>query len=692
MEKKPFINAQWIFVDKPGEVPHDQYYDYKEVFTAQSAKTQMYISVHSQYALWINGQFVDCGQFPDYESRQVYDTLDVTAYVKPGENTLALTQYVAGRAFSTGRPAIPGVIFEVFQEGVSCCFSSEKTLSGPNLRYASLKEEISGQCGYNCAYDATGPETEFSQSVLTDKPYCLVPRAVEKLPVGQRIDTVLKTQGVFLDRDATLEKSRRMQTAYLSTMLRKELIAGNQAVSLWAGAKLCHTDLSWEIPQGYRADGAYFVYDLGTERAGLLDMELEVPEDTQVFVGYGEHLHDLRVRSNVHNRHFCFGFKAKAGKNRFFHPLQRIAGRYLQVHIYGKSGVLNYVGIRPTDYPLTYQSAPVQDGLHKWIWDVGCHTLQQCMHEHYEDCPWREQSLYTLDSRVQMLCGYYAFQEYRFPRESLRTIAQSLRPDGLLELCAPGLVGLNIPCYTAVYLRQVLEYTQYSGDATLAREVFDVMTVIVEKLMERIDENGLFAGHQGEEYWHFYEWRQGMHTLGITEPGFYECPMQAFVADAFFCYDRICQMLNEPAGAYTEAGKKLLEKTHQVFFDESMGAYRTRPQQTPEHELTQALMLCVGGVPEAYKKQVEQTILQEKLIPASLSTTIFTFEALLENPENRAYVLEKIEKIWGNMLKAGAQTFWETEAGEQDFDRSGSLCHGWSAVPVYIFGRYGLGK
>lgn len=693
MEQPCFKRAKWIFAKCHDEKVEDQYFDYQQSFSVTGeGPVLLRVSAHSNYALWVNGSFSDCGQLPDYDSRQIFDTLDITKLVKPGENTLLLTQYVAGRAFSTGRPAIPAVIFEAEQAGNILAFSDENTLSGPNLRYASLKEEISGQCGYNCAYDENGPDTVFESSVLADKPYNLIPRPIAKVTVGEPMAAELKTQGLFVDMDKTAVKSQRMQTAFLSTMLRQDLIGGVQAVSCWAGEKLPRTDLSWQIPEGQTADGAYFVFDLGNEYAGFVDVELELQEPAEVLIGYGEHLHDLRVRAKVHNRHFCFGYRAKAGKNRFFHPLQRIAGRYLQVHIYGRKGTLNRVGIRPTDYPLQHLPVPVKDGLHKWIWDVGCRTLELCMHEHYEDCPWREQSLYTMDSRVQMLCGYYAFGEYPFARETLRCILESLRPDGLVELCAPGLVGLNIPCYTAVFVRQVLEYMQYSGDLSLGEECLDGLTTIVEKLKARIDETGLFAGHQGHEYWHFYEWRPGMHTLGITEPGFYEAPMQALVADAFCCYSDILQMLGKPQESYRNTGKTLLENTHKVFFDEKHGAYKTRLQdEKPVHELTQALMLYAGGVPEENKKSVEQAILSEKLIRTSLSMTIFTYEALLKNPENRDYVLGQIETVWSRMLRAGAQTFWETEDGDQDFDRAGSLCHGWSAVPIYIFAKYGLG-
>ncbi|MFQ7077041.1 MAG: hypothetical protein ACLRSW_03420 [Christensenellaceae bacterium] len=44
------------------------------------------------------------------------------------------------------------------------------------------------------------------------------------------------------------------------------------------------------------------------------------------------------------------------------------------------------------------------------------------------------------------------------------------------------------------------------------------------------------------------------------------------------------------------------------------------------------------------------------------------------------------------MLKRGATTFWETIKGEADFEGAGSLCHGWSAVPVYVAWKLQGGK
>ena len=92
----------------------------------------------------------------------------------------------------------------------------------------------------------------------------------------------------------------------------------------------------------------------------------------------------------------------------------------------------------------------MNDGLHRSIYDVCVRTLDLCMHEHYEDCPWREQALYTMDSRNQMLCGYDVWHETAFCKASLRLIAHSLREDGLLELCSPARVPITIPSFSAI--------------------------------------------------------------------------------------------------------------------------------------------------------------------------------------------------------------------------------------------------
>ena len=68
---------------------------------------------------------------------------------------------------------------------------------------------------------------------------------------------------------------------------------------------------------------------------------------------------------------------------------------------------------------------------------------------------------------------------------------------------------------------------------------------------------------------------------------------------------------------------------------------------------------------------------------------VFEFDALLAvNEKNCAYVLETIRRDYGYMLSKGATSFWETIVGASDFHNAGSLCHGWSALPVYYLSKF----
>ena len=66
----------------------------------------------------------------------------------------------------------------------------------------------------------------------------------------------------------------------------------------------------------------------------------------------------------------------------------------------------------------------------------------------------------------------------------------------------------------------------------------------------------------------------------------------------------------------------------------------------------------------------------------------FRYDALLSEGGNGDFVFSDIREVCGRMLERGATTFWETAKGAEDFGGAGSLCHGWSAMPLYYYFRY----
>ncbi len=674
--------ARWIFANVEGDVI-DCYFEYQTEFDINDIKdTTLHISAYSEYVVYINGQFVDCGQYDDYENMKVYDTLDVTPFLIEGKNELLVRQYVVGEDFSTRRKQVPGVIFAVCQGKEVICVSDTKCKVREDKHFANNAEMITFQLSFTFDYDANGTFTEWEQAVLVDKAQEMKERPIKKLVIKPLVNGKVAAQGVFKEWNKEASKARRCQHAYFAPCDWDTLTIDKER---WA------TDFAWKMPENQEGDGVYFLFDMGGETAGLLDFSMDLPKDTEVLISFGEHLDDLRVRSAIESRNFTMRYVAKEGENTFFYPFQRLGLRYLQVMIYSPTGRVNHMGIRPTDYPVTYKEMTVTDGLHKMIWETGRRTLELCMHEHYEDCPWREQSQYGMDSRVQVLCGYYAFGEYELPKATFRMMAKSLREDGFIELCPPGKVPVNIPSFSCAYVREVLEYIQYAKDEAFATEMLPVAKIIVETFRDKLDERGLVPKIDGQ--WNFYEWQPQLDGAQNWDKLRYDCLINAFVADAFDCFAEIAKITgeNELEYTYKKLSKELKEATHKAFWRENLGGYVTHLEDANlEHDLTQAMMLYVDAVPEDKKESVADVIKRETLIPCTLSMTIFAYEGLLKvSRDNHKYINEHIEKVWSKMLRSNTDTFWETALGADDFNYAGSLCHGWAAVPIYIWGKYG---
>ena len=241
------------------------------------------------------------------------------------------------------------------------------------------------------------------------------------------------------------------------------------------------------------ADGRFLVIDLGREEAGLLTFLLDAPAGTVMDIAHGEHLHDGRVRAYIGGRHFADRYICAEGENRFTLP-RRLGLRYLQFHFtrFNRPIRLDYLGLLPTELPLAETGAfASSDALADRIYDVGRRTLELCMHEHYEDCPWREQSLYAGDGRNQALYGYYAFGNYDFAAACFDLLGRGLRPDGMLELTAPAKPRVVIPCYSLIWITALAEHWLYSGDSAL----FETFGDQIERDAHDLAHEGLRPSH-----------------------------------------------------------------------------------------------------------------------------------------------------------------------------------------------------
>jgi len=418
------------------------------------------------------------------------------------------------------------------------------------------------------------------------------------------------------------------------------------------------------------------IYDLGKEEAGYLSLRFSLPEKGKLTVSYGEHLVDGCVRQKIGARDFSLDFYGEAGENEFTQYFVRVAGRYLQVHA-PVGTVVHSIGLLPVLYPLTEKKIRLS-GLDRDIYDTSVRTLRLCMHEHYEDCPWREQALYVLDSRNQMLCGYYAFEGHEFQRANILLMKEGKTAEGLLELTYPARNTPAIPFFSIMYPVVISEYLQHTGDESILPEVLPTVRSIMSALDKRFDETGLLPVLP-HPYWNFYEWSEGSDgKFAKTNP---VVSHDLILNCAYLFASEHCKKLGLKIDEMRLT--RLRRAICDTFMDHESGNFRLSDKTELVSQLGNAFALLTGL---GSRKTAENIKNDATLVPATLSMKAFIYDALLSADENAAeYILSDIRTNYGYMLQQGATSFWETIKGESDFHNAGSLCHGWSAIPVYYF-------
>ena len=698
-----FEKASWIW--RQEEAGRDEFCDFLDSVTipAEGKRYYLHISADSNYTVWMNGELCTFGQYADYPDYKIYDRVDITASLKAGENRMVTVVWYYGIDTQTYKLGDAGLIYEIVDEdGAVMAYSGEHVLSRLSRDYISGRcDLISGQLGPTYHYDlgkydgfieAGGEGFVPSRTVSTISTDFTI-RPNKKLTLEPRMTASVCRTGCFKYTTDAPVASVNMQYAAISSRYPHEMMNTR--------------DMKFTSPVKFAANseeynGVFFIVDLGEESAGFLDIDLELPKACRVDVGYGEHLKDGVCRTSV--RGFFTEIDCVEGRNTWLHTFRRFGCRYIQFFVHAPEVTVHYAGLRPTLYPLKHKEYKSGNLLRETIYKVCQNTLQQCLHEHYEDCPWREQALYTMDSRNQMLCGYYAFNETEAARAALDLIAHGVRSDGLLMLCYPAGLDFPIPAFSCMYFVQMDEYIRYSGDTTLAEQYFDKLDTIINTFHRKVQPEGVMENFYGKapsgknDYWNFYEWSATMNGHFAETERRLECPLNCFYSLAMQAFANICDMLGKAdyAADLRARVEKLNAAIAKVFYNPEAKLFESfdiihRGWYTV---LTQSLAMLCGAA-----KEVDTTVMLQamatngstevgiNLVPNTLSMNAFRFDALLavDKETYAPIILDELDRDYLYMLRHEATTFWETIIGADDFADAGSLCHGWSALPVYYY-------
>ncbi len=460
--------------------------------------------------------------------------------------------------------------------------------------------------------------------------------------------------------------------------------------------------------------------DFGRIHAGHPFLELEARGGEVLDVAFAEGVPGewdgaandaLRLdRTRGHGAH-VFRYVARPGRQRF-ERFEWGAVRWLQVTVRDAPDglTLHHVGSTYTRHPVEERGRfECSDPLLTRLWETGRYTLLQCMHDGWEDCPSREQRQWLGDATVELLVAQAAFgpSANALNRQFLRHAAESQRGDGLTQMFAPGDHRTNailIPDWTLQWILNAELHWRYTGDLETIEEILPSIERALAWFERHRGPNGLLAQLP---HWHFIDWAAvGRRGEAAT--------VNALLGGALRAAARLARALESERAARRydaradELGRALAARhwdaRRGVYVDEVDPATGAQDPRVSQHA-NAALVLFDLAPRERWAAMLDFVMdpargvftaappivptggpfdPERNVVLANTFFSHFVYRALARAGRfERA--LADMRSRYGDMLARGATTLWES------FDPTASLCHGFSATPVYQLSTEVLG-
>lgn len=264
--------------------------------------------------------------------------------------------------------------------------------------------------------------------------------------------------------------------------------------------------------------GQEILLDFGTEQVGQLEFDLEAPAGTHIWMHAFEMLTDLGVQymGPVNSLEYI----CREGRQHYLSRRSR-GFRYLLLNVAGHDSPVkfHYIRVREVRYPAEAEGFACSDETLNEIYRMGVRTAQVCMLDLYVDCPGHEQNPWTGDAKITSLVNAYNFGEREYEAQYLRLIAESVE-EGVYRLHRPGNPryqnALYLPCacfptypegcipvWSFLWLLEICDYYELTGDRELLEDVFGSVRETFARCERMTNDRGLFD-MQGA--WNLIEW------------------------------------------------------------------------------------------------------------------------------------------------------------------------------------------
>lgn len=735
--------ADWIWPDADPDAKDAFAYLRREIALAPDVVSlRIQVTASNRYRLYVDGESAGIGPCPGALSHSYYDEMQrpVPRDLAGGRICLSAVAYCVGEktAMVTDQNQGPAgfrcAIALVAADGRETWIRTDPDWKGilaptaPVDRFRLDESRVSRWGGYRQVFLAGREPAGWQHPGFDDRAWS---RAVVREDTAARIGPLLPREIPFLPQRAILPETVVQVEASLGAVEGAERLTRAAALA-WTGrspeeapvdpgpdaataaalqpdaespdpvppAAIAPVLLDASRPGSFPA----LVLDFGCEVVGYPEVDVRGSAGGVLSLWYGEsldlHRTDTLVMSGGEDRFRPYHLRAfrylKLVANNSLEPVEiRSVRMRLFLYPYGPGG--------------TFRSS---DPLLDRIWDTSVYTVRMNSLEHFVDCPLREQAQWLADARVMAMADYWALGSPAIVRKAIRQFIAEQDETGFLPPTGPQptrMSNLDFPCH---FLLMVWEYYFHTADRALLEEVEAPLGRLMDLYAGWVDEDGLLVDRDRKGV--FIDWAPLDARGQVTAVN---CLYHA----ALRAYARILRILAEGCGpdrirravAADEAAERLRERILSLLFDPEKGLFAdcrvegVRSDRWSKQATAYAILTGVAPadrIPELVDRMETLPGLVEIGGAFLLSFVVESwFEAGL-GPR----ALERIRDFWGEMLRRGATTWWET------FDRGtpactipfcfagnvptwpvdyipASHCHAWGSGPAHLLPRYLLG-
>ena len=652
----------------------------------------VYVSADNRYRLFVNGEQVCFGPSVGDINNQRYETIDIAAVLKRGENVIAAKVVNFGEHRKASQHTFQTAFILQGEQ------ANDVDVNTGSSDWKVIKNKAYSVIPFNSdsikSYYAAGPCDRVDASKYpwgwknldyNDKEWTKPRKATVEFAVGRGF--LYGSTWFLVERTIPFMEEKYEAFAKIvrtnGVKVNDAFLSGNQPLVIPKNSKI-----SILIDQTYHTTGfPELTYSKGKSssiKITYAEALLKDVDSSKPISDGNDILVDLKGDRNNIKGKSIFGYYdivlPDGGETRFFKPLSRRTYRFIQLDI--ETGeeelVLNkYHGVY-TGYPFEENAKfNVDDKFLTKVWENSWRTLRNSAEESFFD-PYYEQLQYIGDTRIEALVSIYVSGDDRLMRKAIQQFDDSRIPNGLTQSRYPSYIVQIIPTYSLLWIDMIHDYHMYRDDPEFAKKFLPGVESVLKWFEKRVDKTGMLIGL---EWWNFTDWTKA-YANGIpigADDGYSANVSLQYVkslehAVALFEF----YGMKYEADKYKALSKRIRESVIRNCYDESKGLIA----ETPDKKRFSQHTNIFGILTDTYEKEDQQLVMQKILGDASLiqSTIYFKFylfRALQKSGQGNKYL--DLLQPWKTMIDNGMTTFGETDINPR------SECHAWSASPSFDF-------